>query len=100
MSSTGIEEQYLDYASFYNDTTCLSTTNPITSISPTGHIDCTSTDSTVRLPAVFNGALFTNGTRNITCISSLNISGFTTLSNDTTINSSLYVSGTTHVHHH
>jgi hypothetical protein len=71
------------------------TTNPIMSLSPTGRIDCTSTDSSVRLPAVFNGALFTNGTHNITCISSLNISGFTTLSNNTTINSSLYVSGTT-----
>jgi hypothetical protein len=49
----------------------------------------------VRLPAAFNGALFTNGTYNITCISSLNISGFTTLSNITTINSSLNVSGKT-----
>jgi hypothetical protein len=74
---------------FIADSTKLiqNTTNPITSLSPTGHIDCTSTDSTVRLPAVFNGALFTNGARNITCISSLNISGFTTLSNNTTINS-------------
>ena len=35
--------------------------NPVVSINPTGRFDCTSTDSTTRLPAVFNGALFTNG---------------------------------------
>ncbi len=44
-------------------------TNPIVSINPTGRFDCTSTDSTTRLPAVFNGALYTNGTYDITCIS-------------------------------
>ena len=70
-------------------------TNPVVSINPTGRFDCTTTDSTTRLPAVFNGALFTNGTYNITCISSLNISGNTTLNNITTCGSSLNVSGNT-----
>ncbi len=41
------------------------TTNPIMSINPAGSIDCTSTDSTVRLPASFNGAIYTGGTFNV-----------------------------------
>ncbi len=80
---------------FIGDSTKLlqNTTNPIVSINPTGRFDCTSTDGSLRLPAVLNGALYINATYNITCISSLNISGFTTLNNTTTLASSLNVSG-------
>jgi hypothetical protein len=53
-------------------------TNSIISLNPTGRFDCTSTDGSLRLPAVFNGAIFTNATCNTTCISSLNVSGLTT----------------------
>ena len=70
-------------------------TNPVVSINPTGRFDCTSTDSTTRLPAVFNGALFTNGIYDITCISTLTVSGNTTLNNISTCGSSLNVSGNT-----
>jgi hypothetical protein len=49
----------------------------------------------LRLPAVFNGAIFTNTTCNTTCISSLNVSGVTTSNNATTCISSLNVSGVT-----
>ncbi len=71
------------------------TTNSIISLNPTGRFDCTSTDGSLRLPAVFNGAIFTNTTCNTTLISSLNVSGLTTLSNATTCISSLNVSGIT-----
>ena len=36
------------------------TTNSVVSINPTGRFDCTSTDGSLRLPAVFNGAIYTN----------------------------------------
>ncbi len=76
------------------------TTNPIMSIHPAGSIDCTSTDGTVRLPASFNGAIYTSGLNNVTTInSSVNVSGTTTLNNITTVNSSLNVSGTTILNH-
>ncbi len=70
------------------------TTNPVVSINPTGRFDCTSTDGSKRLPVVLNGAIFTNGTNNITCIS-LNVSGSTTLNNITTCASTLNVVGST-----
>ncbi len=44
------------------------TTNPIVSINPAGRFDCTSTDSTVKLPASFNGAIYTDGSYNTTVI--------------------------------
>ncbi len=69
------------------------TTNSI--INPTGRFDCTSTDGSLRLPAVFNGAIFTNTACNTTLISSLNVSELTTLNNVTTCISSLNVSGIT-----
>jgi hypothetical protein len=60
---------------FIGDSTKLSqnATNAFVSINPTWRFDCTSTDSSIRLPAVFDGAIFTNATYNITCILSLNI---------------------------
>ena len=45
--------------------------------------------------SVFNGALYTDGVYNTTLISSLYISGFTTLNNISTCGSSLNVSGNT-----
>ena len=70
-------------------------TNSVIALNPTGRFDCTSTDGAARLPAVFNGAIFTDATYNTTLISSLNVSGVTTLSNATTCMSSLNVSGVT-----
>ena len=82
---------------FIGDSTKLTqnASNPVVSINPTGRFDCTSTDSTTRLPAVFNGALYTNEIYDITCISTLTVSGNTTLNNISTYGSSLNVSGNT-----
>ena len=69
--------------------------NSVISLNPTGRFDCTSTDGSLRLPAVFNSAMYTNTTYNTTFVSSLSLSGLTTLNNATTCTSSLNVSGTT-----
>jgi hypothetical protein len=58
------------------------TTNSIISLNPAGRFECISTDGSLRLPAVLNGARFTNTTCNTTLISSLNVSGLTKLNND------------------
>ncbi len=69
-------------------------TNSIISLNPTGRFDCTSTGGSLRLRAVFNGAMCTNTTYNgalctnttyyTTFVSSLNVSGLSTLATATT----------------
>ena len=69
MSSTGIKESYIDYAIFYNNTTCLS------------DINCSGL-------SVYNNLIAAS---NITNLSSLTVSGNTILNNFTTINAPLYI---------
>ena len=87
---------------FVADSTKLAqnTTNPIMAINPAGRIDFTSTDSTVRLPASFNGSIFTGSSYEVSLRTTLYVQGTTTLNNVTTINSSLNVSGTTILNNH
>ena len=57
-------------------------------INPTGRIDFTSTDGSVRIPASFNGAIYTGSSYEVTLRSTLYVSGTTILNNVTTLLSS------------
>ena len=69
MSSTGVKEQYLDYAIIYNSTSCLSDLN---------------VSGLCNLNAL-------NVSNSVTINSSLNVSGNTIINSNSTINSSLYI---------
>ena len=112
MSSTGIKENYFDYALFYNNFTCLSdincsglsvynslinasstsTTiiNNLNSLSSYSYLNISSTNN--NLNNLSSQSYFLT---NYTNLNSLNVSGISKLNGATSINSSLNVSGNT-----
>ncbi len=75
MSSTGVKEQYLDYAIIYHSTSCLSDLI----LSGLSNLNALNVSSN----AILNNSVAIN--------SSLNVSGNTIINSNSTINSSLYI---------
>jgi hypothetical protein len=75
MSSTGVKEQYLDYAIIYNSTSCLSDLN----VSGLSNLNALNVSSNTIL------------NNSVTIKSSLNVSGNTIINSNSTINSLLHI---------